>query len=33
MSFVDTSLLTKKKRQELLVNDWVEVNVDGDAMN
>jgi hypothetical protein len=27
-SLVDSSLLTKKKRQELLENNWVEVNVD-----
>ena len=31
MSLVDMSLLTKKKRQELLENDWVEVNIDGDS--
>ena len=31
MSFVDSSLLTKRKRQELLENDWVEVDVDGDG--
>jgi hypothetical protein len=31
MSLVDMSLLTKKKRQELLENDWVEVSIDGDS--